>query len=253
MPPSLWLNNASSTPPELLIREGEQILGRSADADIVLDETFVSGYHARLHWNMTQLTVLDLDSTNGTLVNGVPVIGWTSLTDGDVIEFGGVEAVVRLPDNETDTVVDADNFPPPPTRTRNRQRPPVDNSQVDDDHVDDGQADDVDPPEGRTFGSQLGPMVSDQTEPLFDQPLTSAVTLPPTPPAGVSVTRAGRTTGDLQSINQTDFDFGNHHDEESGKQAAFGREGLKVTVGTAIAVFVALVVLAIIIIYVAQR
>ncbi len=248
MPPSLWLNNASSTPPELLIREGEQILGRSADADIVLDETFVSGYHARLHWNMTQLTVLDLDSTNGTLVNGVPVIGWTSLTDGDVIEFGGVEAVVRLPDDETDAVIDADNFPPPPARARNRQRPPVESAPVDN-----SEADDPDSPGGRTFGSQLGPMVSDRTEPLFDQPLTSAVTLPPTPPAGVSVTRAGRTTGDLQRINQTDFDFGDHHDEESEKQAAFGREGLKVTVGTAIGVFVALVILAIIIIYVTQR
>ncbi len=113
MLPTLWFGNASSIPTELKIREGEQVLGRAADADLCLSETFVSTHHARLNWQHGQLKVLDLSSTNGTLVNGVPVVGWTTLADGDVIEFGGVEAVVRLPAdiNLTDP---AERFPPPP-------------------------------------------------------------------------------------------------------------------------------------------
>ncbi len=114
MQPTLWFGDASSTPTELTIREGEQVLGRAADADLRLSETFVSTYHARLSWQKGQLKVLDLNSTNGTLVNGVPVVGWTTLTDGDVIEFGGIEAVVGLP-----SVIDLDepaaSVPPPPS------------------------------------------------------------------------------------------------------------------------------------------
>ncbi len=97
MLPTLWFGNASSTPAELTIREGEQVLGRAADADLCVPETFVSTHHARLTWQRGQLKVLDLNSTNGTMVNGIPVVGWTTLTDGDVIEFGGIEAVITVP------------------------------------------------------------------------------------------------------------------------------------------------------------
>lgn len=117
MLPTLWFGNASSTPTELTIRDGEQVLGRAADADLCVSETFVSTYHARLMWQKGQLKVLDLNSTNGTMVNGVPVVGWTTLTDGDVIEFGGIEAVVEMP-----RVIDLDepsaSSPPPPQPER---------------------------------------------------------------------------------------------------------------------------------------
>ncbi|MGI8826489.1 MAG: FHA domain-containing protein [Chloroflexota bacterium] len=66
-------------------------VGRSADNDVVLDDTFVSTEHARLVWNGRGWVVEDLKSTNGTRVNGHPVKKTTAVKPGDTIEFGRVK------------------------------------------------------------------------------------------------------------------------------------------------------------------
>jgi diguanylate cyclase (GGDEF)-like protein len=48
-------------------------IGRLADNDIVLPSPSVSRYHARLEAGATGYEVVDLESTNGTLVNEIPV------------------------------------------------------------------------------------------------------------------------------------------------------------------------------------
>lgn len=252
MLPSLWLNSASSTPPELAIREGEQVLGRSADADICLDETFVSGYHARLNWQNSQLAIFDLGSTNGTLVNGVPVVGWTSLHDGDVIEFGGVEATVRLPiTNEPNSVVGSSVPPPPPAPSSLRQ-PDIDlrsDSVENDDPAGAGLENETS--EERFYGSRLGPAVSEETEPLFDKPLTSAVTVPPNPTAGLSITGEDRDAGQnrdrFDDLDGAGFDFGDHVEDQPS--STFDNRGLRVTIGTMFLVFITVFTIAALIIY----
>jgi pSer/pThr/pTyr-binding forkhead associated (FHA) protein len=47
-------------------------LGAAADNTIVVADPYVSGYHARLSWDGAGWWVEDLDSSNGTLVNGQP-------------------------------------------------------------------------------------------------------------------------------------------------------------------------------------
>jgi pSer/pThr/pTyr-binding forkhead associated (FHA) protein len=47
-------------------------LGAAADNTIVVADPFVSGYHARLTWDGAGWWVEDLDSSNGTLVDGRP-------------------------------------------------------------------------------------------------------------------------------------------------------------------------------------
>lgn len=67
-------------------------VGRSAQADLALRETSVSGEHARLRRQQGTWWVHDLTSTNGTFLNDVPVDGEVALRPGDVLRLG----VVRL-------------------------------------------------------------------------------------------------------------------------------------------------------------
>jgi hypothetical protein len=48
-------------------------LGRSPDNDIILRDPATSGHHARVERRGDQFWIVDLGSTNGTLVNGEPV------------------------------------------------------------------------------------------------------------------------------------------------------------------------------------
>jgi pSer/pThr/pTyr-binding forkhead associated (FHA) protein len=48
----------------------ESSLGAEHENDIVLSDPFVSGYHARLHWDGVSWWIEDLGSRNGTYING---------------------------------------------------------------------------------------------------------------------------------------------------------------------------------------
>jgi len=58
---------------ELELPEEELTIGRSADSGLVIRDDFTSSHHARLlHWP-TGWVIQDLDSTNGTFLDGVRV------------------------------------------------------------------------------------------------------------------------------------------------------------------------------------
>jgi hypothetical protein len=65
-------------------------IGRSADADITIADTFVSGRHARVTPSAGGPIVEDLGSTNGTVVNGARISGPTTLRKGDKVTLGDV-------------------------------------------------------------------------------------------------------------------------------------------------------------------
>jgi len=72
---------------------GVRTLGRAADADFSLDAALVSRVHCRLvSLPGDELEVRDLDSTNGTFVNGTRVQK-ARLAPGDRIRIGRVELV----------------------------------------------------------------------------------------------------------------------------------------------------------------
>lgn len=56
-------------------RAGESALrlGRSPDNDLILRDPATSGHHARVERRGEQFFIVDLGSTNGTLVNGEPI------------------------------------------------------------------------------------------------------------------------------------------------------------------------------------
>jgi pSer/pThr/pTyr-binding forkhead associated (FHA) protein len=68
-------------------------IGRSAGAEFMVDAALVSRLHCRLSAGATELQVDDLDSTNGTFVNGQRVTS-SSLKEGDRLGVGRVELVV---------------------------------------------------------------------------------------------------------------------------------------------------------------
>ena len=70
-------------------------VGRAARADFVVDAGLVSRLHCRLTAGATDLEVVDLDSTNGTFVNGERTPRAT-LKSGDRLGVGRVELTVDL-------------------------------------------------------------------------------------------------------------------------------------------------------------
>jgi len=62
-------------------------LGRSPDNDIILRDPATSGHHARVERRGDQFWIVDLGSTNGTLVNGEP-IQEKELNNGDRVTIG---------------------------------------------------------------------------------------------------------------------------------------------------------------------
>ena len=66
-------------------------IGRAPDNMIVIDDPSVSSRHAQLELSGETYRLKDLDSTNGTKVNGVPITE-TALRFEDRIRFGAIEA-----------------------------------------------------------------------------------------------------------------------------------------------------------------
>ncbi|MEW5959815.1 MAG: FHA domain-containing protein [Chloroflexota bacterium] len=69
--------------------------GRDPDNDIMLDDSEVSRHHARLLQEDDQIILEDLGSTNGTLVNGKPIVGRHVMQPADIISIGASVFGVR--------------------------------------------------------------------------------------------------------------------------------------------------------------
>jgi len=67
------------------------MIGRAPDNTIVLYDPSVSGHHAQLELSGDTYRLKDLDSTNGTRVNGIPTTE-ALLHFDDRIRFGALEA-----------------------------------------------------------------------------------------------------------------------------------------------------------------
>ena len=74
--------------------ESELVLGRGA-VDVMIDDAEVSRRHAAIRARDGRIEVTDLDSSNGTWVNGTRIHGTTLLADGDVIALGDTRIEVR--------------------------------------------------------------------------------------------------------------------------------------------------------------
>ncbi|MBN1558269.1 MAG: FHA domain-containing protein [Lentisphaerae bacterium] len=69
-------------------------IGRAPDNVLVLDDPAVSGHHCTVVRDGGKVTLRDLDSTNGTVLNGNPVKE-ARLKPGDTVGIGDVTLVVK--------------------------------------------------------------------------------------------------------------------------------------------------------------
>ena len=67
------------------------VIGRAADCDLTIDDKEVSSRHAEIKFDKSILAIKDLNSMNGTLINGVPIHTLHYLQDGDQILIGRTE------------------------------------------------------------------------------------------------------------------------------------------------------------------
>jgi len=72
---------------ELQLDKETMTIGRKSDNDIPLDNLAVSGHHARILTILNDSFIEDLNSTNGTYLNG-SLIKKNVLADGDVVKVG---------------------------------------------------------------------------------------------------------------------------------------------------------------------
>jgi pSer/pThr/pTyr-binding forkhead associated (FHA) protein len=87
---------------EVSLGPGEHVLGRTQEAAVWIDSTDVSRRHARIAVGPDGILIEDLNSKNGTYVNGARVGRPHRLSDGDEIRVGSARIVFR-------------SFSPPPS------------------------------------------------------------------------------------------------------------------------------------------
>ena len=89
------------------LTEDKLTIGRLPDNSVRIEENSVSGHHAVLTLSRDDYSVRDLNSTNGTRVNGQKVVE-AKLINGDILTLGHVE--LRY---ESDTKKNTKPLPPP--------------------------------------------------------------------------------------------------------------------------------------------
>ena len=71
-------------------------LGRSLGNTVIIDDEYSSNEHALITWLDKQWWLEDLGSSNGTLVNDLPINKATVITNGDLITIGETQLRVHL-------------------------------------------------------------------------------------------------------------------------------------------------------------
>lgn len=88
----IWVSNGRDAPKrmEYLIRSSA-IIGRAAECDIYCDDPMMSKQHFVLEYENEKIFIYDLQSRNGTKVNGMPIGEKYPLHSGDEINAGNLK------------------------------------------------------------------------------------------------------------------------------------------------------------------
>ena len=86
----LTIRSPGGEPSEYTLKPGETTIGRMAGNDIVILDPSASRYHVKISYDpeTNDVTLYDLQSTNGTFINRERLIGSCPLNNDDVIRIG---------------------------------------------------------------------------------------------------------------------------------------------------------------------
>jgi len=82
---------------QVLLMDGDNIVGRGTDASVWIDAPGISRHHARIVVRQDEATLEDLGSKNGTYIGGDRVTIPRRLADGDQVRLGSVVITFRIP------------------------------------------------------------------------------------------------------------------------------------------------------------
>ncbi len=85
----IWLTGERGEPRSVALAAERTVVGRSPEADIHIDDEAVSWNHLEIERRGDVLMATDLDSSNGTALNGEPLDRPRRLRGGDVLTLGG--------------------------------------------------------------------------------------------------------------------------------------------------------------------
>jgi two-component system, cell cycle response regulator len=88
--PCLLLYSGADAGQRFDLEPGSHVIGRVAEAQVRVEGSGISRQHARLEVEGSRVTLQDLGSANGTLVNEESIDGPTVLQDGDLVRVGNV-------------------------------------------------------------------------------------------------------------------------------------------------------------------
>ncbi len=96
MPFTAKVRVKGSNPEDLQLKITDSfIVGRSQICNLYFDDKRMSRQHFALEWDGQDMYVTDLDTTNGTLVNGVKISKRRRLQQNDKVSAGSVEMTIR--------------------------------------------------------------------------------------------------------------------------------------------------------------
>ncbi len=95
-PLSLLIQTSGESSQTLQFSQGNILIGRDPECEVVLEDAASSARHARLSYHHNQWWLEDLQSTNGTKLNNETVQTATIVVNGDTIQCGQTVLLVSI-------------------------------------------------------------------------------------------------------------------------------------------------------------
>lgn len=93
----LCIQTQGREPREHWLASDQTLIGRSVKGDLCIDDSGISREHAVITWDGEECVIEDLQSTNGTQVNGKRIRS-SALGPGDEITLGRTRIVLQVED-----------------------------------------------------------------------------------------------------------------------------------------------------------
>ncbi len=92
----IWVSSGGEAPRTAALSGERTVIGRSPEADVRLEDEAVSWTHLEIERRGEVLMATDLDSSNGTALNGEPLDRPRRLRDGDTLIVGSCRLEVSI-------------------------------------------------------------------------------------------------------------------------------------------------------------